>query len=59
LYWDILASPGAILCCGYAGVVEDVESDVADIKVGDRFAGFVYGGTLLFRLKRYKDTRLE
>jgi hypothetical protein len=41
-------APGAIAGCDYAGVVEEVGEGVTDVKVGDKVAGFVRGGELVF-----------
>jgi NADPH:quinone reductase-like Zn-dependent oxidoreductase len=46
----MLNAPGAIIGCDYAGIVEQTNPDVEDMKVGDRFAGFVHGGEMLHQV---------
>ena len=44
-------APGAIAGCDYAGIVEQIGPKAATpLKVGDRVAGFVRGGTSPFSL---------
>lgn len=38
-----LADAGSRVGCEYAGIVEEVGSDVTKFKKGDRIAGFVHG----------------
>ncbi|KAJ7748802.1 GroES-like protein [Mycena maculata] len=38
-----LSQPGNIVGCDYAGVVVKVGTDVKNVKIGDRVAGFVHG----------------
>lgn len=41
---DYMPSPGATVGCDFAGIVEDLASDVhTDLKKGDRVAGVVHG----------------
>jgi len=45
-----ITSPGAIMGCDYAGIVEDIGKDVTTpFKKRDRVAGFVFGGVLATR----------
>ncbi|VDB90621.1 unnamed protein product [Peniophora sp. CBMAI 1063] len=42
---DVLTKPGAVSGCDFAGVVEKLGPSAKGVKVGDRVAGFVHGGT--------------
>jgi NADPH:quinone reductase-like Zn-dependent oxidoreductase len=38
---------GAVLGCDFAGVVEQVGSEVSRLKVGDKIAALIWGGLLV------------